>query len=36
MPETLVNVLAENIKSKDTIVAVVEAIANTALYIPNA
>lgn len=36
MPETLVNVLAENMKSKDTIVAVIEAIAHSSLYIPNA
>ena len=36
IPETLVNVLAENTKSKDTIVAVIEAIANSALYVPNA
>ncbi len=36
MPETLVNVLAENNKSKDTIVAIIEAISNTSLYIPNA
>lgn len=36
MPETLVNVLAENTKTKDTIVAVIEAIAHSSLYIPNA
>mmetsp|Transcript_31271 Transcript_31271/g.23236 ORF Transcript_31271/g.23236 Transcript_31271/m.23236 type:complete len:231 (-) Transcript_31271:1656-2348(-) len=36
VPETLVNVLAQNAKSKDTIVAIIEAIANTALYHPNA
>ncbi len=36
MPETLVNVLAKNNKSRDTIVAVIEAIAHSALYVPNA
>lgn len=36
MPETLVTVLAQNAKSKDTIVNVIEAITNTALYLPNA
>lgn len=36
IPETLVNVLAENTKGKDTIVAVIEAIADSALYVPNA
>lgn len=36
LPETLVNVLAENTKSKDTIVAVIEAISNSSLYVPNA
>ena len=28
--------LAQNAKSKDTIVAMIEAISNTALYLPNA
>ena len=36
MPETLVTVLAQNAKSKDTIVTIVEAITNAALYIANA
>jgi hypothetical protein len=36
IPETLVNVLAENTKSKDCIVSVIEAISNSALYLPNA
>lgn len=36
MPETLVNVLAENSKTKDTIVAVIEAISHTSLFMPNA
>jgi hypothetical protein len=36
VPETLVNVLAQNAKSKDTIVAIIEAISNTSLYQPNA
>lgn len=36
IPETLVNVLAMNMKSKDTIVAVIEAISNSSLYIKNA
>jgi hypothetical protein len=36
IPETLVNVLAENTKSKDCIVAVIEAISNSALFLPNA
>jgi hypothetical protein len=36
IPETLVNVLAENTKSKDCIVSVIEAISNSALYVPNA
>ena len=36
MPETLVNVLAQNRKSKDTIVAIIEAITNTTLYYKNA
>lgn len=36
IPETLVNVLASNQKSKDTIVAVIEAISNASLYLPNA
>jgi hypothetical protein len=36
VPETLVNVLAESSRSKDTIVAVIEAIADTAVYIENA
>ena len=30
------NVLAQNAKSKDTIVAMIEAIANTAIYLPSA
>lgn len=36
IPETLVNVLAEATKSKDVIVAVIEAIAHSSLYVPNA
>lgn len=36
IPETLVNVLAEGLKSKDTIVAVIEAIAHSSLYVQNA
>ena len=36
IPETLVGVLAEGAKSKDTIVAVIEAIADCAVYIENA
>ncbi len=36
MPETLVNVLAQNTKSRDTIVAVIEAIAHSSLFVPNA
>jgi len=36
MPESLVGVLASNAKSKDTIVAVIEAVANCSLYYPNA
>ena len=36
MPETLVNVLAQNMKQKDTIVAIIEAIAHSSLYFPNA
>lgn len=36
VPETLVTVLAENTHTKDTLVAVIEAIANTAMFIENA
>jgi hypothetical protein len=36
VPETLVSVLAEGGKSKDTTVAVIEAIADCAVYIENA
>lgn len=36
VPETLVNVLAQNQRSKDTIVAIIESIAHTSLYHPNA
>ena len=36
IPETLVNVLAMNAKSRDTIVAIIEAIAHSSLYIKNA
>ncbi len=36
MAEALVNVLAEGNKSKDTVVAVIEAIADCAIYIENA
>ncbi len=36
VPETLVTVLAENNHTKDTLVAVIEAIANTAMFIDNA
>ncbi len=36
IPETLVSVLAESTRAKDTIVAVIEAIADTSVYIENA
>lgn len=36
MPETLVSVLTEGVRTRDTVVAVIEAIANCSIFFDNA